>query len=391
MVERSGVFLLNSENVLVGMEPAEFVTENEFQSLLERFPDLLVGDQVDPTNPRKWILVKREQTVSTGDLGASLWSVDHVFLDQDGIPTLVEIKRQSDSRGRREVVGQMLDYAASCSTYWSVESLQSELERTCQAAGKSVEQALEHLLDDSASVEEFWRRVKVNLQSRNIRLLFVADHIPTELRRIVEFLNEEMSQVEVLAIELRQFTSNNLRAIVPTVYGQTQAAVQKRAAGRAWDESLLFDKLRATVDEQQVVLGRQIFDWMRQDGRRQIKFGTGQTDGSVYPLLRPSGVTINPVYLSSGGKLYFQFGALQNKPVFGTVEKKRALMERINQVQNVGLTDVDLMKFPGVPLKTITKDPDGPKKIMSALRWIDEEIEMYESQMRDKAGDGLQA
>ena len=34
-------------------------------------------------------------------------------LDQDAIPTLVKVERSSDTRVRCEVVGQMLDYAAT--------------------------------------------------------------------------------------------------------------------------------------------------------------------------------------------------------------------------------------------------------------------------------------
>ena len=141
MAERSGVFLLQGEDSLVAMEPGQFASEDDFQRLLSRFPELLVGDQVDPQSPRRWILVKREQSISTGEIGASVWSIDHVFLDQDGIPTLVEIKRQSDSRIRREVVGQMLDYAANCVTYWSVETLQAGLEATCREAGRASDAA----------------------------------------------------------------------------------------------------------------------------------------------------------------------------------------------------------------------------------------------------------
>src|SRR5712671_2627882 len=104
------------------------------------------GDQVNPQNPRRWALVRRELPISTGELGASQWSVDHVFLDQDGIPTLVEIKRQSDSRVRREVVGQMLDYAANCITYWSAESLRTAFEATCGESGQPYEAVLsEHI------------------------------------------------------------------------------------------------------------------------------------------------------------------------------------------------------------------------------------------------------
>jgi hypothetical protein len=157
--------------------------------LLSRFPELLVGDQIDPQDPRRWVFVGREQPVSTGEIGAAQWSIDHVFLDQDGIPTLVEIKRQSDSRIRREVVGQMLDYAANFATYWTVETLQAGFEDTCRQANRPMEDVLTTLLGSSGTFGEFWQKVKVNLQAKKLRLLFVADLIPLELRRVVEFLN----------------------------------------------------------------------------------------------------------------------------------------------------------------------------------------------------------
>jgi hypothetical protein len=34
-------------------------------------------------------------------------------VDEAGVPTLVEVKRSSDTRARREVVARMLDYAAN--------------------------------------------------------------------------------------------------------------------------------------------------------------------------------------------------------------------------------------------------------------------------------------
>ena len=45
--------------------------------------------------------------------GGGRWSLDHLFLDQDANPTLVEVKRSTDTRIRREVVGQVLDYVAN--------------------------------------------------------------------------------------------------------------------------------------------------------------------------------------------------------------------------------------------------------------------------------------
>jgi hypothetical protein len=141
-VSQSGVFVLHGGDTLVSMQPTQFAAETDFQTLLSRFPELLVGDQINPHEPRRWILVKREQTITTNEVGASQWSVDHLFLDQDGIPTLVEIKRQTDSRIRREVVGQMLDYAANCMSYWSIEMLRAGFEQTCILAGSQSDEVL---------------------------------------------------------------------------------------------------------------------------------------------------------------------------------------------------------------------------------------------------------
>jgi hypothetical protein len=40
-----------------------------------------------------------------------------LIIDQHAIPTLVEVKRSTDTRIRREVVSQMLDYAANADNY----------------------------------------------------------------------------------------------------------------------------------------------------------------------------------------------------------------------------------------------------------------------------------
>src|ERR1019366_3693477 len=79
-------------------------------------------------------------------------------------------------------------------------------------------------------VEHFWEQVKTNLQARKRRLIFVADQIPSELRRIVEFLNSQMDPAEVLAVEVRQFVGGNLQTLVPQVIGQTAVAEQKRGS-----------------------------------------------------------------------------------------------------------------------------------------------------------------
>jgi hypothetical protein len=155
--------------------------------------------------------------------------------------------------------------------------------------------------------------------------------IPIELRRVVEFLNEQMDPAEVLAIEIRQFISGTkLRTLVPTIYGHTQEAARKRVGiPQRWDEGRFFDKLGEKSTPKEMEIAHQIYDWMRNGGEREVEFGVGKENGSVYPLVRIQGVRINPLVLYSDGKLSVQFGALEGKPIFGDLESRRELAERI--------------------------------------------------------------
>src|ERR1700753_2162822 len=101
------MFVLTKDGGLTPMKATQFLLETDFQRLLEDYPELLSGELIDPDNPRKWLLVAREIAVPGEEDGTGIWSADHLFLDQDGIPTIVEVKRQSDTRLRREVVAQM--------------------------------------------------------------------------------------------------------------------------------------------------------------------------------------------------------------------------------------------------------------------------------------------
>jgi hypothetical protein len=164
--------------------------------------------------------------------------------------------------------------------------------------------------------------------------------------------------------------------MVPTVYGQTQQTATKRGgAGRRWDDVSLFDKLKETVGAKEFQIAKEIYEWMRKGGTRDVILGVGKENGSVYPAFKPNGVPINPIYLSTDGKLYVQFSALENKPVFGPIESRRALMQRLNALNNVGFTDADLSKYRSIPLSTNARDPDGLNKIIVMLTWMEQQIE----------------
>jgi hypothetical protein len=234
---KSKMFLLEeSQDNPTILEETSYEAEDILQKFLEDHPDLLPGDQIDPENPRRWLLVSREMSVPASSTESGRWSLDHLFLDQDGIPTFVECKRSSDTRTRREVVAQMLEYAANGLEYWNMEMLRRAAAETADSKEKSLEEEIATLTDrEGEGTEWFWELVKDNLEKHRVRLIFVADSTPKELRRLVEFLNEEMDRVEVLAVEVKQYQKGDgtgQRLLAPRVVGLTESARIRKDATR---------------------------------------------------------------------------------------------------------------------------------------------------------------
>ena len=120
--------------------------------------------------------------------------------------------------------------------YWPLDEIRSRFEANCASAGRDQSALLTDLIDGT-DPEAYWQLVKTNLQAGRIRMLFVGDVIPSELRRIVEFLNVQMAPAEVLALELRQYEGEGLKTLMPIIDGKTEEA-QTRKVGpkRQWDE-----------------------------------------------------------------------------------------------------------------------------------------------------------
>jgi hypothetical protein len=242
---------------LVPLAAAPYDAEKVLQALLQQYPELLAGAQMNQLDPRRFILVCREAPVSDKEGAGGRWSLDHLFLDQEAVPTLVEVKRSTDTRIRREVVGQMLDYAANAARFWAGDGLRVLFEQQ-RFANQTAEddKRLEELIGADADADEFWARAALNLRRGMMRLVFVADVIPDELRAIIEFMNGRMTDTEVYGVEVRHYKgAAGAECYVPRLVGKL--AVDKPSKGpiedklkQAGPEAIeLRDRLRAWAGE----------------------------------------------------------------------------------------------------------------------------------------------
>jgi hypothetical protein len=370
------IFLITNDKKLEALEARTYDNEDILQRLLSDYPDLLAGYQMNEADPRKWLLIDREVGIPGDTDAGDRWSLDHLFLDQDGTPTLVEVKRASDTRIRREVVGQMFDYAANAILHWSPEVVQQRFEARCEHDDKDpievVADFLELESDDHDSIDAFWATVTNKLKAGEVRLVFVADQIPKELRRIIEFLNEHMRDVEVLGVELPQYVGSGLTTIVPKVIGKTSLAEQTKrtASGRQWDEASFFQELEQGHGDISARVARRVLEWA-QGKQLRIYWGKGKVEGAFVPVLDYKGKKHQLFVVSTYGYLglYFQ----HYKTPFDSETKRHELMTKINGVPSISLDTTSINRRPSIPL-SVLQDNTDLDQLLSIYDWFLEEV-----------------
>ncbi|WP_304511887.1 hypothetical protein [Desulfobacula sp.] len=292
----------------------------ELQRILEINPDLVPGDQINPTDPRRWLVVKREMPVPDPTTGDDRWSIDMFFVDQDAMPTFIECKRYNDSRAKREVVGQMLEYAANGHYYWSKEEMRNYAEESATKNKISLEEEIKRLQpEETESVDNFFQHVQDNLREGQVRLIFFMEEAPPELKSVVDFLNKQMERAEVLIVEARQYELNGTKVVTPILFGYTEEARQiKRTVSvnsgsrRKWDKESFFQDAKERLNKDQVSSIKQIFD-KSQELKSEISWGTGKTAGSFSAKWSHLG-KYSVFTIFSDGRLTVNFGSFNNDP-----------------------------------------------------------------------------
>lgn len=347
------IFLINDKDELLEMNQQGFVTEDRFQKLLEEHPNLLSGSLINPDAPRKWVLVSREIGIPDEESGASRWAIDHLFIDQDSIPTLVEVKRSTDTRLRREVVGQMLDYAANAVSFWNASEIRMIFENTCKQ--KNLDHVIEisNLVNSQYSYQQFWDQLETNLTAGKIRMLFVADLIPKELQSIIEFLNEQMTPAEVLGVEIKQYKNNEFKTLVPRVMGRTIEAQKKKGTRKAkeWTEKLFLAEIKELGNDTFRVT-QELLTFAKSNNVR-LEFGSGAIHGSVFFMYNYNEVSHYLFVLWTDGKLEIPFGNSRKSDFYKPVEKRNYILAELNDIIETKIPKSKVNKHPSFRIEEL--------------------------------------
>ncbi len=376
-----GIYLIQNDDQLTEMVERPYDSEVLLQELLEKYPNLIVIGQNINSRTKPWLLVKRTVSISSEEVYAQQWSLNHLFLDPQAVPTLVEVREGIDSQTRRELIGQMFDYASNVAVYWPVESILAQFEANCRLANRDPEQVFEEFLGADADEEAFWQQVKTNLQAGRIRLVFVADQIPSQLQRVVEFLNKQMDPAEVLAIEIKQYVSpqETQKTLVSKIIGQTAEAQQRKSRTtrerRQWDlhSFLLEYELRYGEFESEMI--QLIYEWIEQQNSEiEVHWGTGETQGGFAAIFNPSAKqTYELFFVGINGRLQISSDHYSVLPPFNQEEEWQELRNKFTSIGLALPNDRHQKRFPDFPLSTLV-DESALKPVLKTFDWVVQKI-----------------
>ena len=292
------------------------------------------------------------------------------------LPTLVEVKRSTDTRIRREVVGQMLDYAANAVVYLPVEPHSIRRSRLAALPDGRVtpEEVLGAAFGMEADVDAYWAGVQTNLQAGRVRLVFDAPPIPAELRRIIEFLNGQMNPAEVYGVEIRQYVGERLRTLVPRLVGRTADAGRAKSGaarsvrGEAWNVERFEAALESQCGPAALARARRIRDWTADRGLR-LGWGQGKQHGGFVVIYdAPDGTAHQLFEVWTNGYIELFFKYLANKGPFADEALRRDLMTRLNDIPGIEVPEAAVAKRPNVSFDRLPAD-DLLERFLAVFDW----------------------
>jgi hypothetical protein len=210
--------------------------EVALQNLFQKHPNIMPGKQIDPgsDDPPRFVLLRRDMPVKGNSVG-------NLYVDQHGMLTVVEIRLFENPESRREVVGKIIEYAADAAGAWGNGQARQIATQAWKREGKVLDNVLNEEFGDPHACESVWKHVEANLSQGRLRLIIATDELRPEVRRMIEYLNSQMRDIEVLGLELRCYGSDTDALVcVPRVVGQTRGTVGQSGTSQvSWTASSL--------------------------------------------------------------------------------------------------------------------------------------------------------
>ncbi len=200
------------------------LTQGEFseewlQKLLQESPQLLPVAEIDSIYA-PLVCIGREVHTNVG-------YIDNLYVSPKGYITIVETKLWRNPQARREVVGQIIDYAKELKQF-TYEKLDHSVRAYNQKYHNKELGIFDSMVEQNLLVQEdealFTDMIAKNLSNARFLLLVVGDGIRDSVWRMAEFLNSTPNMLYNIAlVELEVYkVSEEERLVVPNLLMKTE-------------------------------------------------------------------------------------------------------------------------------------------------------------------------
>jgi hypothetical protein len=191
--------------------------EAHLQEILYKDPDIVPIEDVSldtELSPIK-LMLKEVGLPGSG-------STDLLGIDGNGNIYIIETKLARNPEVRRQVIGQILEYAAFLNER-GLDWLDYIVKKQKQV---SISEYFDELNDPDWDKESFEQNLRDNLNSRTFKLFIAVDEMNPDLQRIINYMVNVLN-VEIYALELRYFKDKaGMELLVPNVHGGKKKAAK---------------------------------------------------------------------------------------------------------------------------------------------------------------------
>lgn len=206
---------------------------------ISKLPELIPLEEA-AEGPVRLLTIGKEVAVESG-------AIDLLLLGSDGLLTIVETKLGRNPGSRREVIGQVLAYAA-CASDWGIDDIALIATKHW---GRPFDTTLSDFLGedgDAPTSADFLTLVDENLRAGRLRLVIAADVLLEAVRKTITFVNRN-SYFDIFLLHITCYEdSTGTRIYVPVLHGYSPKAKQPRSRS-LWEPKDADEALLSRLEE----------------------------------------------------------------------------------------------------------------------------------------------
>jgi len=323
------------------LDKTKFTEEAKLQDYLEKYPSLIpLGEIVEGASDL--LCIGREVGVPSG-------AIDLLFIDKEGLLTIVETKLAKNPEARRTVIGQIIEYVSYISE-WTTD-------KVCEVADayleSSVDEAMQKVAGDDFSADDFRNNIEQNLRGGKIRLLIAVDELVEPLRATVTFLNKN-SNFDILLLQVSSFEEKaGEKVLIPSLFGYKPPPPS--SLRKKWDEKRFFADIKGKCEKLIVDAVTELYEFTKSNAD-EISWGTGAYEGSFTFRRTRYGKKVSIFAVYSSGEIQFNFGNMKDNGLEEeTLESFRAKLNEIPDVKLPKEVVTERGKYPYMRADFITR------------------------------------